>query len=156
MNMPRPEFVRGAQPGTLFKDQWYERYGSTIVLFEANRAYDHSNLCHQLQEWRTREGLPPTLGYSHRVEFSDAPRVELLAWTLYLDFHSKNPDRVGHLGKPPERLLYFANRSDLLRWIRQHVPHARDPRCLTGMAYTVHSTLFGPDEEVFPGFLLSI
>lgn len=156
MNMPRPEFVRGMQPGTLFTDKWFERYASTIVLFEANRAYDQSNLNHRLQTWRTKEGIPPTLGYSHSVEFPAGPRIDLLAWTLYLDFHSKNPDRVGHLGKSPKRLLYFAGRPDLLHWIRQYVPHARDPRCLTGTAYTVHSTLFGPDEEVFPGFLLTI
>lgn len=154
--MPRPEFIRGMQPGILLANPWHQRYASAIVLFEANRAYDQSNLNLRLQAWRAKEGMPPTLGYSHLVEFPAGPRIDLLAWTLYLDFYTKNPDRVGHLGKPPKRLLYFASRADLLRWIRQHVPVARDPRCLTGIAYTVHSTLFGPGEEVFPGFLLTL
>ncbi len=148
MNTPGPEFVRGVSPGLTSSTPvtWQERIGPAVVLFEANRNFEpEKNLERELQVWRLRNRLPRTAGFSCRVEFPDANKVDQLIWTAHRAFYARKPNDQD---PPPTRVLYFVSRQGLLEWVREMIPVESRQR------YLVIPRLYGPDWSVTPGLLL--
>lgn len=145
MNMPRPEFGCGILPGELSKlldrvepvplrplpgdfplsANSLQRFAARIVLFEYDpRDESPQPLSDQLRAWRRENHLSPFAGYSQPVEFPDAPKVKVLAWTV-----------ENFLFRQGDQLPYqFISMDDYRRWVACE-PHNK-PRALYGNCYT--------------------
>lgn len=108
MNMPQEGFLRGILPGELsLQPIGPERLGARIVLFEYDRREVlPETLTEQLRQFRRENRLPPFAGYSQPVEFPDAPKVQVLAWTAENILF-----RPGH-----QRPHQFISMDDYRRW----------------------------------------
>lgn len=141
MNAPRPEFLRGAEPGeSMIIQPWIKRSRAKFVIFEADRrAGDEQNLLHCIQDWRKRHRLAPTAGYCMPVVFPSAPAVDVVVWSHQLPFPPVEQD---------EQLAYFLSLKEAQEWMEKKLS------LLVRSQARIYGSCRTPEGEPLPGHLI--
>lgn len=141
MNAPYAEFLRGAQPGESTPVR-PEAYSGKIIIFEADRRFEpQADLLQRILKWKRKQGLCPEDGYTHVIDFPDAPTVDVVAWTPFRGFQFRVPnnDQLA-----PSNRVFFTDSRSLVRWKRRYWEERRH---LTDWPFTVFATCYHPSGE---------